>query len=177
MDWEKYFPFKTNARRKFGLAIILQHFFIRRAWLNISRSQKPSPPSKLWHTQLSTTFYQNQAIKRLQSTTNILGSLKQPIIYVGIACVTALIMTSHPSEERKWSFHLWRTCQIWSLTKAKVLCFPLCNFTSKPKYFTWCSTSITYKKWWTSFFTWEEVLRLKLECWLRKIKFLACNNL
>jgi hypothetical protein len=65
--------------------------------------------------------HQNLDIKELISLHRVFGSWKTLIVYVGIACITALSNTSLPAWDKKVSFHPCMRSQILPLIPIKAI--------------------------------------------------------
>ena len=111
----KNFTLKTLWNREFSQVFNLHICLASKESLNLFNSLKPIPPSFFgrqsfsqliqWIFHCSPLYpHQNFLIRDSMSCTKHFGSLKQDIVYVGIACITALIKTSHPSWESSFSF-------------------------------------------------------------------------
>ena len=104
----KNLALNTLWQREFELFMIRHTCLANNESLNFSISLKPKPPTSLashkhfqftqWTFQLSPLYpHQYFLIKTSNSFTNPLGSLKQLIVYVGIAWITDFIRTSLPA--------------------------------------------------------------------------------
>ena len=80
------------------------------------------------------------------SCTKHFGNLKQDIVYVGIACMTALIKTSRPAWDSNFSFQLFNFFQIRSFIELKDFFLFRRTKAGKPKYFSYCCSDGTPKK-------------------------------
>ena len=111
----KNFALKTLWNREFSQVFNLHICLASKESLNLFSSLKPIPPSFFgrhsvpqliqWIFRCSPLYpHQNFLIKDSMSCTKHFGSLKEDIVYVGIACITALIKTSCPAWDSSFSF-------------------------------------------------------------------------
>lgn len=140
----KYLPLRILVTMLLGFFMILQLCFASTAWLNKLSSLKPRPPFSLlrqnlfqliqWVLFLSPTDpHQNLAQSLFISSQNDFGSLKQHMVYFGMACTTALIKISFPPDEKGLSFKPWRIFHTLSFTFQKTLFFFLPVWEGMPK--------------------------------------------
>lgn len=120
----KNLALKTWWQSESGLLIIHQTSLANKASLNSSISLNFIPPTSLASQSLSNLTqwvflepplypHQNLIMTSL-SLIKPLGSLKQLIVYVGIACMTDLISTSIPTWDNSFSFYPWNFFQTLS---------------------------------------------------------------
>ena len=126
---------------------ILHPCLAKRAKLKALRSLNPIPHSafdvhNFFHdTQaifLSFSFcpHQKLPIKEFRSLHNESGSLNTLIVYVGVACATALIRTSRPALDNSLLFYPVIFLPTWSLIRLKAFFFPLPTSAGSPRYFS-----------------------------------------
>lgn len=132
----KYLLLKNLAMRQVGLEMIRQPCFANKVWLKDPKSRKPIPPWLLprhTNSQLIQCYFfsllfcphQKLAANMFISWQREPGSLKQDIVYTGIAEATALIKVSFPLWDRSCSFHLASLCWIFLMTSSNVCFFDL----------------------------------------------------
>ncbi|KAG2716231.1 hypothetical protein I3760_03G114200 [Carya illinoinensis] len=92
---------------------------------------------------------------------SFLGSLKTPIVKVGMACSTAFIITSFPACEMKLFFQLVTFFHILSLRFLKVLSFALPTIAGRPKYFSYVPQTMELPASFIAFFSSAFVFLLK----------------
>jgi len=125
--FREVFSFKQGATRELGWVRSLQPCLARRASLKTLRSLNPIPPCFLWWHNLFQLIqwifllsellpYQNLHTIFSMYSQKPLGNKKLLIIYVGIACATALMRTLLPGKDRCFSFHPLSFFQILSWT-------------------------------------------------------------
>lgn len=112
----KYRPFSTQNNKLSGHRSSFYTWLAKKAWLNLFRSLKSSPPSVFGvviffhetHDILCFSVvdpHQKRAIRLSISEHNSIGSWKQFIEYTGIAKATCLMRVSFPAVERNFVCH------------------------------------------------------------------------
>ena len=123
-------------------------------WLKLSKN--PKPPSffgvqtlpQLSHTILVFSLvcpHQNFWTMLVISSHKVFGNLKTLIVYVGIACATALIRNSFPAYESIFSFHHANLLSNLSFRFRKVLHLDLPTKDDNPKYVSCCLITLAPK--------------------------------
>ena len=150
-EFAKYFALRTLWVKEFGFCCILQPCLARRARLKALKSLKPSPPSAFGlhsfchDTQaifLALSFFPHQKPLSIDaiSAQRESGSLKQFMVYVGVAYATAFIRISLLALDNNLPFQPAIFLPTWSLIRLKAFFFPLPTIGGNPKYFSCCLT-------------------------------------
>ena len=141
----KYLALSTLATKELGLVRILQACLTSMARLKAFKFLNPNPPFAFeLHIlfqliQLNFASYclwphQKFFIILSMSSHRPWGSRKQLIVYVGIACATALMRISFPSIERSLPFQPASFCPTLSFKIAKTWFFDLPMREGRPRY-------------------------------------------
>jgi hypothetical protein len=131
-----------------------QPCFASKAKLKHSISRKPIPPLSFCRpicpqfiqaTFLSFSLcpHQKRDIIELISLHRVFGNWNTLIVYVGIACITALRRISFPAWERNFSFHPLIRSQIFPFMSVKVLTLDFPTKAGRPRYFSYCCDGST----------------------------------
>ena len=120
----KYLDLRTLAIWEWGFWRIRQSCFVGIALLKTCKFLKPMPPQAFClhiafqltqHILVSCYLWPHQKFLIMLSISShkLWGRRKQPIVYVGIACATALMRISFPPIDNSLPFQLASLCPIF----------------------------------------------------------------
>ena len=144
-EWQ-YLPRRILARRHVGLESNLQLNLANRASLKVCKSVKPKPPSPLALVRFSQEIQHIFFLSMLKSHQNLVkadwirlyrehGSLKQDMVYVGIAAKIDFSMIIFPAVVKNLVDHLKAFWRIRSTIMVNRSRFFLPKSSGSPRYF------------------------------------------